>query len=119
MDSKTVKENERRLFKYFNERNMVAVDQWIDEHLSKDFVNHTTHFGGPSDKNGLKEIFRKFAELDMTIELGEMVFEDDVLCFRNIVHVGGEPVSVGIAMVKFKDDKMVERWAFSGDLKTL
>ncbi|MCU0523385.1 MAG: ester cyclase [Elainella sp. Prado103] len=119
MDATAAKENDRRLFQYFNERNMVAVDQWIDEHVSKDFVNHSTHFGGSSDKNGLKEIFRKFAELDMTIELGEMVFEDNVLCFRTIIHIGGQPVSAGIAMVKFKDDKIAERWAFSDDLKTL
>ncbi len=118
MDSKTAKENDRRLFKYFNARDMVAVDQWIDEHLSEDFVNHSTHFGGPSDKDGLKEIFKKFAELDMTIELGEMVFEDDVLCFRIIVHIGGKAVQAGIAMVKFKDDKMVERWALAENLQT-
>ena len=31
MDSKTAKENDRRLFKYFNERDMAAVEQWIDK----------------------------------------------------------------------------------------
>lgn len=88
----------------------------MTNNISEDFVNHSTHFDVPADKDGLKEIFRKFADADMTIELGEMVFEDDVLCFRNIVHIGGNAVRVGIAMVKFKDDKMVERWALSEDI---
>jgi hypothetical protein len=116
MDSITAKENDRLLFNYLNERNMVAVDQWIDEHIAEDFVNHSTHFGVAPDKNGLKEIFKKNAEFGVTIELGEMVFESDVLCFRFIVHIDEKPVSIGIAMAKFKNEKIIERWAMTQDL---
>ena len=113
MDSTTAKEVDRQLFKYLNERDMDAVDHWIDEYIAEDFINHSPHFGEATDKNGFKELFKKFAEFGMTIEQHEMVFEDDVLCFRNTVHIEGKPVSTGIAMGKFRGGKMIERWAIT------
>jgi predicted SnoaL-like aldol condensation-catalyzing enzyme len=113
MDSEEVKANEKRFFGYVNARDTDAMEKWIDEFVAEDFVNHSPALGEPTDKQGLKEMFRRLFELapDITITLEEMVFENDMLCFRQAIRgVGTQDEMMGIAMVRFKNGKLAERW---------
>lgn len=50
----------------------------------------------------------------MTITIKEMVFENDILFFRHVIHgVGNKDDIIGMAMVRFKDKKIVERWSIT------
>jgi hypothetical protein len=51
---------------------------------------------------------------DMTITIEEMVFENNVLCFRNVLRgLGTKDELMGMVMVKFKDGKVSERWSLN------
>ncbi len=113
MDSEKIKENDKRFFDYVNKKDMVAVQRWIDEYVDDDFINHSPVLDVSADKEGFKEMFKKMLQLfpDMTITLKEMVFENDILCFRHIIRgVGTNDETMGIAMVRFKNGKAVDRW---------
>ncbi len=113
MDSETIKENERRFFDYVNKRDEISMKKWIDEFVDDDFINYSLVLNVSADKEGLKEMFLKFFQLfpDMTITIKEMVFENDILCFRHIIRgMGTDDEIMGIAMVRFKNGKAVDRW---------
>jgi predicted ester cyclase len=113
MDSEAVKANEKRFFDYVNKRDTEAMEKWIDEFVAKDFVNHSPVLTESADREGLKEMFRKLFELfpDMTITIKEMVFEKDILCFRHIIRgLGTGNEIMGIAMIRFKNGRAVDRW---------
>ena len=113
MDSEAVKANEKRFFDYLNKRDTEAMKKWIDEFVAEDFVNHSPVLGVPTDREGLKEMFLKMFQFfpDMTIKIEEMVFENEILCFRHIIQGLGTPDGImGIAMVRFKGGRMTERW---------
>jgi predicted ester cyclase len=117
MDSEAVKSNERRFFAYVNSRDTKSMDCWIDDFVSKDFINHNPTFNVPNNREGLKEMFRMlfkaFPEINFTIK--EIIFENNVLCFRHIVHgIRENEGIIGIAMIKFKNEKITARWAFTG-----
>ncbi len=62
---------------------------------------------------GLLEMILKLFELfpDMKITIDEMVFEHDILCFRHTIRgIGANDEIMGIAMVKFRNGKAVDRW---------
>ena len=116
MDSEEVKANEKRFFDYFNERDLDALDKWIDEYVAQDFVNHSPVQNEPTDRQGLKEMVRTLFQIapDLTITIKEMVFENNVLCFRQILRgVGKQDELIGMTMVKFKDGKVAERWSLN------
>ena len=51
---------------------------------------------------------------DMTITIKEMAFENDILCFRHIIRgFGTSDEIMGIAMVRYKDGRIVDRWVTS------
>ena len=113
MDSEAVKKNEKRFFDYVNKRNTEAMEKWIDEFVAEDFVNHSPVLNVSTDREGLKEMFCKLFQLfpDMTITIEEMVFENEILCFRHIIRgLGTSDKIMGIAMVRFKDGRIAERW---------
>ena len=103
LDSETVKKNEKRFFDYVNKRDTVSIQKWIDEFVAEDFVNHSPVLDVPADREGLKQMFHLLFQLfpEMTISIEEMVFENDILCFRHILKgtSGSGPV-MGIAMVR-------------------
>lgn len=116
MDSEEVKANEKQFFDYVNERDMEAIDKWIDEFVAEDFVNHSPVLNEPTDRQGLKKMFRTLFQTapDMTITIEDMVFENNVLCFRQVIRgVGTQDEMMGMAMVKFKDGKVAERWSLN------
>lgn len=113
MNSETIKENEKRFFEYVNKKDVVAVEKWIDEFVDDDFINHNTVSNESADKEGLKEMFKTLFQLfpAITITIKEMIFEKDILCFRHIIRgIGKSDDTVGIAMVRFKQGKIVDRW---------
>lgn len=113
MDSEAVKADEKRFFNYVNKRNTKAMEEWIDEFVAEDFTNHSPALDAPADREGLKEMFRRLFQLfpEMTITIEEMVFENNILCFRHIIHgLGTSAPVMGIAMVRFKDGKITDRW---------
>ena len=114
MNAEAVKKNERRFFDFVNKKEITALENWIDEFVSDDFTNHNPVLNAASDKNGLKEMFRNLIHLfpGMTITIEEMVFENDILCFRHTIGgMGTDDEVTGLAMVKFKNGKIVDRWA--------
>ncbi len=116
MNSETAKANDRRFFDYVNKRDIDAMKKWIDEFVAEDFVNHSPELGVSPDREGLKEMFLKLFEIfpDMTITIKEMVFENDILCFRLIMRgFGNNDEFMSIAMVRYKDGKIVDRWVTS------
>ncbi len=114
MDSETIKKNDRKFFDYVNNRDTKAMENWIDEFVADDFVNHSPVLNAPADKEGLKEMFLMLFQFfpDMTITIEEIVFENDILCFRHTIGgMGNKDETMGIAMVRFKNGKAVDRWA--------
>lgn len=114
MDAATVKSNERRFFEYVNLRYTESMGHWVDNFVTKDFINHNPILGVPNNRDGLKEmfslLFNVFPEISLTIK--EIIFENDILCFRHIVHGIKENEEItGIAMVKFKNGKITDRCA--------
>jgi len=113
MDSEEIKANEKRFFEFVNQRDTKAIEKWIDECVAEDFINHSPAFDEPTDREGLKEMLRKLFELvpSLTMTIEKMVFENDFLCFRYIMRgFGTKDETMGMAMVRFKDGKIVERW---------
>ena len=113
IDSKSIKTNEKRFFDYINKKDIEAMEKWIDEFVAEDFINHSPTLNVSTGREGLKEMFRKFIELfpDMTITTEEMVFENDILCFRHTIRgIGAKDEVMGIAMVRYKDGKIIDRW---------
>ena len=114
MNTEIAKANEKQFFEYVNKRDTKAMDQWIDEFVADDFINHSPALDEPPDREGLKKMFLKSFELfpDLTITIKEMAFENDILCFRHIIRgiKANEEIN-GIAMVKFKNGKITDRWA--------
>ena len=117
MNSGEAKANERQLFEHVNNRDWDAVDRWVDDHIAEDYINHSTAFDEPPDREGIKQMFRKGVGLspDMRLEIGEMVFEHDTMCFKFYTKQPGGGISdiTGLFMVKFAYDKITERWAYS------
>ena len=114
MNSNVVKMNEKRFFNYVNKRDTIAMGKWIDEYVAEDFTNHSPLFDVPANREGLKEMFYKLIQLfpDMTITIQEMVFENDVLSFRHMIQENkNSDAFMGMAMVRFKGGKIVDRWA--------
>jgi predicted SnoaL-like aldol condensation-catalyzing enzyme len=113
MDSIEIKANERRFFDHVNRRDKSAMGKWIDEYVADDFVNHSLPLDVPPDKEGLKEMFQQLLQLfpKMHITIKEMVFENDILCFRHFVHGlgSGKPV-MSIAMIRYQDGQITDRW---------
>jgi len=113
MNSKTVKENEKRFFDYVNQRDTVSMEKWIDEFVAEDFVNHSPALDVPPDKEGLKQMFHLLFQLfpEMNISIEEMVFENDILCFRHtLTGISGNGPVMGIAMVRYKNGRITDRW---------
>ena len=113
MDSEAVKANEKRFFDYMNKRDTKAMEKWIDKYVAEDFTNHSPMLNVPTNREGLKEMFWKFFQLfpEMTITIEEMVFENDILCFRHIIRgIGASDEVIGIAMVRYKNGKIADRW---------
>lgn len=116
MNSEAVKENEKRFFDYVNKREPEDMKKWIDEFVAEDFVNHSPVLNVSPDREGLKEMFLQLFTIfpDMTITIKEMVFENDILCFRHIMRgFGNSEEIMGIAMVRYKNGKIVDRWVTS------
>ena len=116
MDSETIKANDILFFDYINNRNIEEMEKWIDRFVAEDFINHSPELDVPKDKQGLKEMFRKLIQLfqDFNINIKEMVFENDILCFRFIVRgIGGDEGIMGLAMVKYKNGKIIDRRVFT------
>lgn len=114
MDSEAVKANERRLFEALNKRKRDAVEKWIDAFIAEDFVNHSPSHNKTPDRDGLKEMMWEWLDSspDLKINIHDLVFENDILCFRaEIEGIANDETFTGLAMVKFKNGKMVERWA--------
>jgi predicted SnoaL-like aldol condensation-catalyzing enzyme len=113
MNSDAVKINEKRFFNYVNKRDTKAMEKWIDEFIAEDFTNHSPMLDVPTNREGLKEMFYKIFQLfpEMTISIEEMAFENDILCFRHIIQgIGNNDAVMGIAMVRFKNGKIADRW---------
>jgi predicted ester cyclase len=90
------------------------MEKWIDEFIAEDFVNHSPAFNEPGDREGLKEMLQKLIQFvpDLTISVEEMVFENGFLCVRYVMRGSGiEDKAMGMAMVRFKDGKIAERWS--------
>jgi len=114
MNSEAIKANDKRFFDYVNRRDTKAMQKWIDEFVDDDFTNHSPALNVTPDREGLKEMFLKLFELfpHMTITIREMVFENDILCFRHTIRgMGSNDEIMGIAMVRFINGKAVDRWA--------
>lgn len=113
MNSEEIKANEKRFFDLVNQRNIEAMEEWIDEFVAEDFVNHSPARNESTDRQGLKDMVQKLIQLvpDLTISIQEMVFENDFLCIRYIIQGSGtKDGTMGMAMVKFKNGKIAERW---------
>jgi predicted ester cyclase len=113
MHPEEIKANEKRFFDLVNQRDTEAMEKWIDEFVAEDFVNHSPAFDEPADRQGLKEMSRKLIQFvpDLTITIEEMVFENNFLCIRYILRGSGiKDKAMGMAMVKFIDGKIAERW---------
>lgn len=117
MNAEKAKINQRRLFEDVNNRNWEAVDKWIDTNIADNYVNHSIAFDETPDREGVKKMFRRGAEIfpDMRLEIEEMVFEDDIMCFRFYSTQLGDDINdvAGMCMVKFADDKIIHRWVYS------
>jgi len=115
MDAATVKSNERRFFEYVNLRDTESMGHWVDNFVTKDFINHNPILGVPNNRDGLKEmfslLFNVFPEISFTIK--EIIFENDILCFRHIVHGIKENEEItGIAMASNHMPDV--NWIFAG-----
>ncbi len=136
MDTHAIKTNVKCFFDYVNSKDLIEISKWIDEYATEDFVNHTTPFGEAPDRDGLKESFRQLLKMfpDITFNMEEMVFENDILCFRmtvcgtHSVPLAGIPPTnkryeiTGFVMLRYKNGKIVDRWALIdtfGQLKQL
>lgn len=116
MNAEKVKANETRFFGYVNEKNTEALEKWIDDYVAEDFVNHSPDLDVPPDREGLKEMFRRIFQLapGFMMTLKEMAFEEDLLFFRYLIHgVGDKDAIMGMALVRFKDKKIAERWSIT------
>ncbi len=119
MDIEKLKANERRFFDYVNQKEISAMEQWIDEYVADDFVNHSPVLDVTPDKEGLKQMFKNILQFfpDFKIIIKEMVYENEILCFRHITQgLGKNEGIMGLAMVKFKNGKLTERLTFSEPL---
>jgi predicted SnoaL-like aldol condensation-catalyzing enzyme len=113
MRSEEIKANEKRFFDLVNQRDTKAIEKWIDECVAEDFVNHSPAFDEPPDREGLKEMIRKLMQLvpGLTISIEEMVFENGFLCIRYIIRgLTTRDETLGMAMVRFENGKIAERW---------
>jgi len=113
MNSIEIKANERRFFDYVNHRDTTSMEKWIDKFVAEDFINHSPILDVPADREGLKQMFHLLFQLfpEMNISIEEMVFENDILCFRHIIKgLSGSGSVMGIAMVRYKDDRITDRW---------
>lgn len=113
MHSEEIKANEKHFFDLVNQRDTAAMEKWIDEFVAEDFVNHSPAFNEPGDREGLKEMLRKLIQFapDLTFSIEDMVLENCFLCFRYIMRgLGAKDETMGIAMVRYKDGKIAERW---------
>ncbi len=112
MNSEAVKANEIKFFEYVNNRDTKAMGKWIDEFVAEDFINHNPALDVENDREGLKDMFNELFKLfpDMKIVIKEMIYENNIICFQHIVRGVGIKDSMGIAMIKFKDGKITDRW---------
>ena len=113
MHPEEIKANEKRFFDLVNQRDTKALEKWIDECVADDFVNHSPAFDEPTDREGLKEMVRKLIQFvpGLAISVEEMVLENDFLCIRYIIRGSGlKDEAMGMAMVRFENGKIAERW---------
>lgn len=116
MHSEEIKANEKRFFDLVNQRDTAAMEKWIDEFVAEDFINHSPALNQSTDRQGLKNMLQQLIQLvpDLTISIEEMVFENGLLCIRYTIQgSGAKDGAMGMAMVKFKDGKIAERWNVS------
>ena len=113
MHPEEIKANEKRFFDLVNQGDMEAVKKWIDEFVAEDFVNHSPLLNESTGREGLKEMIRFLIQSapGATISIEEMVFENSFLCLRYIVRgLSARDETMGMAMVRFENGKIVERW---------
>ncbi|MBN1653028.1 MAG: ester cyclase [Deltaproteobacteria bacterium] len=117
MTSENIKANEKRFFhEYVNNRDIKSMEYWIDQFVAEDFVNHTPQLDLPKNRDGLKEMFRLLFQLfpNMKIVINEMAFDEDILFFRYVIRgIRADSEINGLAMVKYRDDKITDRWAIT------
>ncbi len=114
MDADAAKANEKQFFEFVNLRDTTSMERWIDNFVAEDFINHNPVFDVPNNRDGLKEMFRIFFNVfpEMKIIIEEMVFENQILCFRHIIQgIKKNEDIAGIAMIKYKNGKITDRWA--------
>jgi predicted SnoaL-like aldol condensation-catalyzing enzyme len=113
MHPEEIKANEKRFFDLVSQGNTEAMEKWIDEYVSEDFINHSPLNDEPTDREGLKEMVRTLIQTapGLTISIEEMVFENCFLCVRYVLRgLGTRNGMMGMAMVRFEDGKITERW---------
>lgn len=113
MHSEEIKANEKHFFDLVNQRDIAVIKKWIDEFVAEDFINHSPAFNEPGDREGLKEMIQKLIQSvpGLIILVEEMVFENGFLCVRYAMRGSGlKDKAMGMAMVRFKDGKIAERW---------
>jgi predicted SnoaL-like aldol condensation-catalyzing enzyme len=113
MHSEEIKANEKRFFNLVNQRDTEAIENWIDDFVAEDFVNHSPALNEPTDREGLKEMIRNLLQTapGLTISVEEMVFENGFLCVRYVIRgLGTKDGAMGMAMVRFKNGRITERW---------
>lgn len=78
------KENEKLFFGYVNQKDFHAMNQWIDENVSEDFINRSPALDVSTDREGLKEMFRLLIEAfpDIMFEIDDMIAEGDKMAFN-------------------------------------
>jgi predicted ester cyclase len=127
------KENDRLFFGYVNQKDFTAMNNWIDEYVSEDFINRSPALGVSTDREGLKEMFRLLIEAfpDIMFEISDMVAEGDKMAFKLIISGTHKGPLMGIpptgksfkvenaAIITFSDNKIIERWVVSDTLGQL
>jgi steroid delta-isomerase-like uncharacterized protein len=121
------KEIVRRLTEVRTEA-LAAIDALMSETIAEDFVNHTPQLGVTPDREGFKQYFLKLAQAfpDLAFDVQDLIAEEDRVVCRSIVrgtHKGPLPGPVtfqptgkkfeisAIFIMRFREGKVVERWA--------
>ena len=114
MNIKKIKADEKKLFNYVNKRDFEAVNQWIDQHVADDFINHTALFDVTPDKEGLKQMLKLLTKVfpKIVFDIKEIAVDDKIIFFKLFLHGMSEIPTMGMVMVKLNDNgKMTDRWA--------
>jgi len=114
MNIEEIKADERKLFNHVNKRDFKAVNQWIDQHVADDFINHSALFDVTPDKEGLKQMLKLLATAfpNIVFDIKEIAVDGNVIFFRLFLHGMNEKPVMGMVMVRLDDNgKMTDRWA--------